>query len=118
MSGALILDREEWPDGRVGRVTAGDYKGLLALVVPETADEWIIYLSEEPHLVPNNRDPIQWDSSYGDDESCLRFIRELHLQWLEGDEESKAEAAVFDLRRTWSTPRSRRRHWPWGKGEE
>jgi hypothetical protein len=94
-------------------VTAGDYLGLLALVVPETADSWIIYMSEEPHLVPINRDPIQWDFSYEDDESCLRFIRELGLQWLEGNEEGQAEAMVFDLRRTWSVPEARRRQWPW-----
>lgn len=117
MSDPLVLHREAWPDGRVGRVMSGDYKDLLALVVPETAGGWIIYMSEEPHDVPVNRDPIQWDSAFWDDESFLRFIRDLHLQWLEGDEERLAEIDVFDLRRTWSARDSARRRWPWGRKE-
>ena len=101
----------------MGRVTVGDYEGLLALVVPETAGGWIIYMSEAPHNVPVNRDPIQWDSAYWDDESFLPFFRDLHLHWLEGDEEQLAENEVFDLRRTWSERDSAPRRWPWGKPE-
>lgn len=108
-----MLDRLEWPDGRVARVTGGDYKGLLALVVPETAGGWIIYMCEDP--VPADRDPIQWDWELGDDESYLNFVRDLYLNWLDGDEERWAEAAVFDLRRTWSARKSARRRWFLGK---
>lgn len=108
-----MLDRAEWPDGRVARVTAGDHKGLLALVVPETAGGWIIYMCEDP--LPTDRDPIQWDWGLWDDESYLSFVRDLHLHWLDGDVERWAEAAVFDLRRTWSARESARRRRFFGK---
>lgn len=106
MAGELY-DIGGWPDGRVGRLTAGDLAGHYVLVVPDSGDRWLVFVMQDPDqclaVYPHQEDWLL----EGGQAALTRAFGEGGLTWLEGEEEASVESRVFDLRRTWVAKRKR-----------
>lgn len=108
-----VYDAVGWPDGRVGRFVTGELANHFALVVPDAIDTWLVFVIEDPDVVPPGREPHRedWRLAGGAD-ALSRALAGGNIKWLSGDIERQVESRIFDLRRTWSTSKShRRRRW-------
>ena len=98
-AGSLVPDRNRWPSGRTGLITSGELAGMWALVYPETAGRWVVYVSGEPS---GEEAPHLEDWGLSDDEALLLALEDLDLVWVApADEEVRVERRVFGLRDQW-----------------
>lgn len=105
---AWAPDRAHWPEGRLGRIRVGELSGCYCLVSPELEDRWIVYVSDDPDLVPRARARFT-DWGFSDTPSLQVALDDVGVEWLDPSEDAVEEARVFDLRREWR----RRRRWWW-----
>jgi hypothetical protein len=104
--GSIPIDRESWPeDGRIGRITAGEYAGSYLLLAVEINDSWAFYISEDPRTGP--ADQLKADDFWATDEDTPRLVEEMAVVWADESQDAALEKEIFDIRREWHKRRRR-----------
>ncbi|WP_369032965.1 hypothetical protein [Streptomyces adonidis] len=101
------LDRATWPDdGRVGRITKGDYAGAYLLLAPEVDDLWGFYISDDPRI--HKEDSLRADDYFALEEAVAHLLEEMGVEWVKESEDVRIEIEIFDIRSQWRKSRRRR----------
>ncbi|MEU6610529.1 hypothetical protein ABZ922_36770 [Streptomyces shenzhenensis] len=104
--GSILMDRASWPeDGRIGRITAGEYTGSYLLLAVEINDSWAFYISEDPRTGP--ADQLKADDFWAADEDTPRLVEEMAVEWADESQDAALEKEIFDIRREWHKRRRR-----------
>ena len=104
--GTILIDRESWPeDGRVGRITAGEYEGSYLLLAVEINDSWAFYISEDPRSTA--ADQLKADDFWATDEDTPQLIEEMAVVWADESQDAALEKEIFDIRSDWHKRRRR-----------
>ncbi|WP_445400540.1 hypothetical protein ACSMX9_05995 [Streptomyces sp. LE64] len=102
----LPMDRASWPeDGRIGRITAGEYAGLHLLLAVEIDDCWAFYISGDPEN--RDADRLEADDFWAADEDAPRLVEEMAVEWADEARDAELEEAIFDIRSEWHRRRRR-----------
>ncbi|WP_405512065.1 hypothetical protein [Streptomyces canus] len=103
--GTVLVDHATWPqDGKVGRITKGEYKGAYLLLAPEVDNSWGFYISDDPRL--EDQDQLRADDFFAPDEVTPRLLDEMGIVWVAASEDEQIEKEIFDIRSEWR----KRRH--------
>ncbi|EGX61073.1 MULTISPECIES: hypothetical protein [Streptomyces] len=98
--GSIPIDRASWPeDGRIGRITAGEYAGLYLLLAVEINDSWAFYISEDPRV--GEADQLEADDFWATDEDTPALVEEMAVVWADESQDAELEMEIFDIRGEW-----------------
>ena len=104
--GSVLIDRSSWPqDGRIGRITAGEYAGSYLLLAAEIDDSWAFYISEDPRT--GKADELAADDFWATDEDAPRLVEEMSVDWADESQDAELEKEIFDVRSEWHKRRRR-----------
>ncbi|MFF7074533.1 hypothetical protein [Streptomyces pseudovenezuelae] len=99
------MERATWPeDGKVGRITKGEYTGAYLLLAPEIDNSWGFYISDDPRHEEQGK--LRADDFFAPDDVTPRLLDEMGVIWVEASEDEQTEKEIFDIRSEW---RKRRR---------
>jgi hypothetical protein len=108
--GTVLVERETWPEeGKVGRITKGEYTGAYLLLAPEVDNSWGFYISDDPRL--KEQDQLRADDFFAPDEVTPRLLEEMGVVWVKASEDERTEKEIFDIRSEWRKRRRRREKW-------
>ncbi|MEU0949468.1 hypothetical protein ABZ379_43415 [Streptomyces canus] len=98
--GTVLVERATWPDdGKVGRITKGEYTGAYLLLAPEVDNSWGFYISDDPRL--KEQDQLRADDFFAPDEVTPRLLEEMGIVWVDASEDERTEKEIFDIRSEW-----------------
>lgn len=104
--GTIPIDRVSWPeDGRIGRITAGEYAGLYLLLAVEINNSWAFYISEDPRT--GEVDQLKADDFWATDEDTPLLVEEMAVEWADESQDAALEKEIFDIRGEWHKRRRR-----------
>ncbi|MFD4523904.1 hypothetical protein ACFWP7_08245 [Streptomyces sp. NPDC058470] len=104
--GSVLIDRSSWPrDGRIGRITAGEYARSYLLLAAEINDSWAFYISEDPRT--ERVDELEADDFWATDEDTLQLVGEMAVVWADESQDAALEKEIFDIRSEWHRRRRR-----------
>ncbi|MEH0545435.1 hypothetical protein QA802_20880 [Streptomyces sp. B21-105] len=104
--GSVLIDRSSWPqDGRIGRITAGEYAGSYLLLAAEINDSWAFYISEDPRT--GKVDELEADDFWATEEDTPLLVEEMAVDWAADSEDEALEKEIFDIRSEWHKRRRR-----------
>ncbi|MGW1716073.1 hypothetical protein [Streptomyces sp. NPDC002156] len=105
--GAVLVNRATWPrDGRVGRITKGEFEGAYLLLAPEVDGLWGFYISDDLRI--HKEDSLRADDYFAIEEAMPRLLEEMGVEWVEESEDARIEIEIFDIRSQWHKSRRRR----------
>lgn len=103
----MLIDHASWPeDGRIGRITAGEYAGLYLLLAAEINDSWAFYISEDPRTGAADHQ-LKADDFWATDEGTPRLVEEMTVVWADESQDAALEKEIFDIRSDWHRRRRR-----------
>ncbi|MFD9327087.1 hypothetical protein [Streptomyces sp. NPDC060065] len=102
----VLIDRSSWPqDGRIGRITAGEYAGSYLLLAAEINDSWAFYITEDPRA--GKVDELEADDFWATEEDTPRLVEEMAVVWADESQDAAVEKEIFDIRSEWHKRRRR-----------
>lgn len=105
--GTVLVNRSSWPeDGRIGRITAGEYAGAYLLLAAEINDSWAFYISDGPSRPES--ETFRTDDFFAPEDTTPRLLEEMAVVWADDSEDASLEKEVFDIRSEWHRLRHRR----------